>query len=1130
MNHQALSGRRSAVEEEWLDPRRTGPLAAAPPALLRQNVAEAPLSYAQKRLWFFQQLEPESPMYNIPAAFRLQGRLNREALQRALGFIVRRHEVLRTRFVSDDGAPRQVITAPPVDFPLPVVELGAFPAGRRETEAKRRLQDEAVQPFDLTRDLMLRAALIALGPADHLLAINTHHIASDGWSVGLFLHELAGLYQAFDTGREPALPLLPVQYADYAVWQNELLQDAAMEESLAYWKQQLAGAPAFLELPADHPRSTVQTYRGRWQWQTLPPSLAEALKELSQHEGVTLFMTLLAAFQTLLRRYTQVDDIVVGSPVAGRNQVETENLIGFFVNTLVLRTDLSGNPGFRELLHRVREVALGALAHQDMPFDRLVQELRPERSTGHAPLVQVLFVFQSDPVQGFKLPGLTVTPGPLDKMDTGTAKFDLTFQIGENAQGFVVAAEYNTDLFEHDTITRMLGNFRTLLEGIAAWPEQKISDLPLLTPMERHQVLVEWNSTATEYPRGKTIPQLIEEQAELTPARIALRAGATAWTYSQLEAQANRIAQTLRSRGVSRGQRVGLCVERSADLPAALLGILKTGAAYVPLDASFPEERLHFIAEDSQFSLLVSTTSLASPFNLPRERQLLLDADAQTIASASATRLAVDDQAAQPGDPAYIIHTSGSTGRPKGVVVPHRAVTNLLTSMARQPGLAADDVLVAVTTLSFDIAVLELLLPLIVGATVVTATGDETFDGRALGSLLERHRATVMQATPVTWRLLLDEGGWTPKLPFKALVGGEAMPRDLAEQLLARGVELWNMYGPTETTIWSTCARISNTANTITIGQPIANTTVRILDPRKNLCPVGVPGELCIGGEGVSLGYWNQPALTAARFIPDPYAGNVERRPLAKRDFNGVARTGTDAGHPLLYKTGDRARWRGDGTLEHLGRLDFQIKLRGFRIEPGEIETAIAQHPAVREAAVIAREDPPGEKRLVAYVAAANPPADLAGQLRTRVRAVLPEYMVPAQFAVLQALPRTPNGKLDRQALPAPVAGDGAPGRLVVAPRTAAETMVTGVFCDVLGRSDFGTLDNFFDLGGHSLMAARLMYKLRTASGLDLPLRMLFEHPTPARLAESLDELDWLEKSKASGRVNGATQREEIEL
>lgn len=1101
-----LSAAKRGLLEKRLQGRLRQP-AAETTIPRRGNVASAPLSYAQQRVWFFQQLEPASPLYNIPAAFYLQGRLNVEALQKALGMIVRRHEVLRTRFVSEADTPRQIVAEPPADFPISIADLRHCPSAEREAETCRLLHAEAIRPFDLTRDLMLRATLIELDPADHVLAINTHHIASDGWSLGVFFRELAGLYQAFDAGRAPSLPDLPIQYADYALWQQESLRGAALDEPLAYWKRQLTDAPTCLELPTDRPRNPAQTFRGRWQWQTLPQPLAEALKELSQHQGATLFMTLLAAFQTLLHRYTGVEDILVGSPVAGRNRIETENLIGFFINALVLRTDLAGNPGFSELLHRVRDVVLGALAHQDLPFDRLVQELRPERTTGHAPLVQVLFVFQNDPAQGFKLPGLTVTPVPLDKVDTDTAKFDLTFQMGEDRQGLTVAAEYNTDLFEHDTIERMLGNFQTLLEGIAAQPDRKISALPLLTPTEKRRVLVEWNDTTAEYPREKTVPQLFEEQVERSPGRVALQTGATTLSYSELDARANRIARTLRSRGVNRGQRVGLCVERGPDMLAAVLGVLKAGAAYVPLDASFPQNRLRFIADDVQLSLLISSTALADPFNLPRDRQLLFAADAQVIASSPDTRLPADALAARPEDPAYIIHTSGSTGQPKGVVVPHRAVVNLLTSMARQPGLTADDVLVAVTTLSFDIAALELLLPLIVGATVVIAADDETFDGQVLCSLLEQHQATVMQATPVTWRLLL-EAGWTPRNAFKVLVGGEPLPKDLADQLLARGVELWNLYGPTETTIWSTCARIADTANGITIGKPIANTTIRILDSQNNLCPIGVPGELCIGGDGVSLGYWNRPELTAARFIADPFGASSGAK---------------------LYRTGDRARWRSDGTLEHFGRLDFQIKLRGFRIEPGEIEAALARHPAVREAAVIAREDSPGDQRLVAYLAAENPPADLDGQLRSLLRATLPEYMVPAQCVVLKTLPRTLNGKLDRNALPVPVAVNGTPGRVAVAPRTPSEETVLGVFREVLGRTDFGVLDNFFDLGGHSLMAARLMFKLRTAAGIDLPLRLLFEHPTPAGLAEAMDELSWLKKAKASGG-NSADGREEIEL
>jgi amino acid adenylation domain-containing protein len=514
------------------------------------------------------------------------------------------------------------------------------------------------------------------------------------------------------------------------------------------------------------------------------------------------------------------------------------------------------------------------------------------------------------------------------------------------------------------------------------------------------------------------------------------------------------------------------------------------------------------MVEDAQLSLLVSNSALGGSFGLPRKRQLLLDADGGTIASAPDTRLPVDASFAQPGDPAYVIYTSGSTGKPKGVVIPHRAVVNFLTSMAREPGLAADDALASVTTLSFDIAVLELHLPLMLGASVVIATHDETVDGSALASVLERSRATVMQATPVTWRLLL-EAGWRPRNAFKALVGGETMPKDLADQLIACGVELWNMYGPTETTVWSTCARITDTSNGITIGRPIANTTVRILDARKNLCPIGVHGELCIGGVGLALGYWNRPELTAERFIPDPFGATPEAR---------------------LYCTGDRARWRNDGTLEHLGRLDCQVKLRGFRIEPGEIEAVVTRHPSVRETAVIAHEDSPGDKRLVAYFVTGDPAIDLADSLRALVRASLPEYMVPASFVMLKVLPRTPNGKLDRQALPPPAQIDGSPARVTVAPRTLTEEMVMGVFCGVLDRIDFGVFDSFFDLGGHSLMAARLMLKLRAVAGVDLPLRLLFERPTTARLAEAIDGLSWLERSKTPSRGSGAGGREEIEV
>jgi amino acid adenylation domain-containing protein len=624
-----------------------------------------------------------------------------------------------------------------------------------------------------------------------------------------------------------------------------------------------------------------------------------------------------------------------------------------------------------------------------------------------------------------------------------------------------------------------------------------------LTEAERHQLVVELNRTGRDYPRQALMQELFEGQARQAPEHTALRFGATALSYGELEGRANRIAQALRSRGVGRGQRVGLCVERGAEMLAAVLGILKAGAAYVPLDPAFPQERLRFMAEDAQLALLVSSSALAGSFGLPRERQLLLDTDAAALAAQSGERLAPDAALdAGPEDAAYVIYTSGSTGKPKGVVVPHRAVVNFLSSMAREPGLSADDVLVAVTTLSFDIAVLELQLPLTLGATVVIASREQAIDGHALKTLLEQTGATVMQATPVTWRLLL-EAGWQGGKGFKALVGGEGLPQELAESLIASGIELWNMYGPTETTVWSTCARITDTARGITIGKPIANTTVYILDAHNNLCPIGVPGELCIGGEGVTLGYWNRPELTAERFIPDPFSTPPGAR---------------------LYRTGDRARWRNDGTLEHLGRLDFQVKIRGYRIELGEIETAIARHAAIREVVAVAREDIPGDQRLVAYLVAENPPADWVDQLRAQLRAALPEYMVPSAFVVLDKLPLTPNAKIDRKALPAPErsASDEA---AYVAPCTPTEEILAGIWAEVLKLERVGRDDNFFELGGHSLLAMQVAARVRGALGVDLPLRKIFATQTIANLAAQMGGL-----RVESGKPHPSRDRQRIML
>jgi amino acid adenylation domain-containing protein len=1073
------------------------------------------LSFAQQRLWFLEQIAPGRTTYAIPMAIELRGELDAPRLERAFGELVSRHESLRTVFETVQGQPQQLILEPS-KWTLPVTNLNgeANPRGR----LNELLQAEATHGFDLTRGPLFRTRLYQLAADHHVLLLAMHHIISDGWSIGILFQELSEFYGRFCRGETAVLPTPAVQYREFAQWQRQRLRGEVLEKLLDHWRSRLVGAPQVLELPTDRPRPAVERSLGAVYQFTLPAELVEALRRFARREKATLFMPLLAGFAALLSRYSGQEDFLLGTPVANRNRAEFEGVVGCFVNTLVLRANLSGDPTVGELLLRTRQVCLDALQHQDLPFERLVEELQLERDLSRNPLVQVMFSLENMPLQPLQLAGLTQSQFDLGRSVTHV---DLTLRAQETTGGLRALLEYSTDLFDAPSIERMAAHWRTLLEAMAASPERRLSQLPLLTAVERLELLVGWNRTTADYPRDSLVHELFEVQARRTPEATAVSFERQRMTYDELNRRSNQIAHYLRQLGVGADARVGICVERSLEMIAGLLGILKTGAAYVPLDPSFPKERLRFMADDAQISVLLTQQSLRQQFQIEISNLKLLCVD--ELPHESGTRMKNEDdhvsrfihhasisnterQTPTSEHPAYVIYTSGSTGKPKGVVVPHRAVVNFLASMAREPGLAVNDVLVAVTTLSFDIAVLELLLPLMVGAKVVIASRDQTLDGRALATLLEQHHATVMQATPVTWRILL-ETGWTPRRKFKALVGGEALPKDLAEQLLARGIELWNMFGPTETTVWSTCARINGTSSGITIGKPIANTTVRILDARKNLYPIGVPGELFIGGDGVSLGYWNRPELTAERFIPDPFGATPDAK---------------------LYRTGDRARWHNDGTIEHLGRLDSQIKLRGFRIELGEIETVIAQQSSVREVAAVLRGDNPGDKCLVAYVAAENPPADLSDQLRVRVRNALPEYMVPAHFVLLKALPRTPNGKLDRNVLPAPVTGNGSSHKITAPPRTPAEEMVMDVFRTVLDQTNFGVTDSFFDLGGHSLMAARLMLKLRSASGFDLPMRLLFERPTPARLAEAIDSLAWLKQSKAPTPAVGG--REEIEL
>jgi len=1069
----------------------------------RPGTGPWPLSFAQEQLWFLHQLAPASPAYNMADVIPLKGTYQAGALRRAVEELARRHEILRTQFVERDGQPVQVVQ-PTVALDLVDVDLSVFAQAQREAEWHRVVRDSGRRPFDLSRAPLFRATVVHVGGQDVRLLLVIHHIVADEWSMELVHHELAALYDAFARGKASPLTELPIQYADYTGWQRDWLHGDALRQEIGFWNAELKGAPTVLDLVTDKPRPVVQTFRGATELFELSRGTLEGLEQLGHAEHATLFMVLEAAFATLLHRYTGQDDLLVGTPISGRTQTETEGLIGCFLNTVVLRSQLARDMSFRGLLRQARERALSAYAHPELPLEHLVAALAPQRDASRTPLFQVLFVLHNaDGVsQVSKVSGNR-------ELETGTSKFDVTLMFSQTKRGLEGLIEYSTDLFEADSIRRMCGHLQTLLQAIVRDPDQRVSSLPLLTDVERRRLQIEWNDTAVMFPaRDRRVHDLIDEQVERAPNRTAVVFEDEALTYGDLERRANQVAHYLRELGVGPDVLVGLLVERSIDMMVGLLGILKAGGAYVPLDPSFPAARLAHMVEDSGMRVLVTHRDLEGVLPVQPPAVVRLDSDREAIARRPGTR--PSGTGAGPSDLAYVLYTSGSTGKPKGVAVPHSALTNFLLSMQRAPGFTAADTLLAVTTLSFDIAGLELYLPLVCGGRVAIASREDALDPKQLMERMRRADCTVMQATPITWRALVD-AGWGGAERLKALCGGEALPPGLAEELLPRCAQLWNLYGPTETTIWSTAERVTSVARRpVSIGRPIANTQVFVLDAHGNMIPAGLAGELYIGGAGVARGYLRRDELTRERFVPSPVSSG-ER----------------------LYRTGDLARWLPDGRLEWLGRTDQQVKVRGFRIEPGEIEAVIARHPAVREVVVVARQDVPGESRLVAYLVAVNPPVDLADQLRASVRSGAPEYMMPSEFVLLAALPRTPNGKVDRKALPVPDTGAGGTrgagrnGGPAAAPPTATEEIVMHAFRGVLGNKDFGVSDSFFDLGGHSLMAARLMTQLRAVSGVDLPLRSLFERPTVAGLAQAIDAVQW---SRRAAAQETAPDREEIEL
>ncbi|MBD1908662.1 non-ribosomal peptide synthetase [Funiculus sociatus GB2-A5] len=1047
----------------------------------RDRQQPAVLSFSQQRLWFLDQLEPGRFTYNIPAAVLLLGSLNIAALEQSFNEAIQRHEVLRTTFATHQGQPIQVI-APSLKLTLPVVDLRHLAKSERDAEIQKQAMLEAQQPFDLGCEPLLRGTLLHLDEAEYVLLFTMHHIVSDGWSIGVLIRELAALYEVYVDGQPSPLPELPIQYADFAVWQRQWLQGEVLKTQLSYWKQQLRGNLPALQLPTDRPRSPVSTFRGASQSFVLPASLSEALKALSQRENVTLFMTLLAAFKALLYRYTRQDDILVGTPIANRNRAEIEGLIGFFVNTLVMRTDISGTPSFRELLGRVREVALGAYAHQDLPFEHLVEELQPERDLSYHPLFQVAFVLQNAPKEVLKLPNLSLS---FLAVESAIAKFDLTLTMSFAEEGLIGSLEYNTDLFDATTIKRMLGNFQTMLAGIVANPEARISELPLLTEAERQQRLTR-NQTLL-VPPSLCLHQLFEAQVERSPDAIAVVFEDEQLTYRELNQRANKIAHYLQSLGVGAETLVGICVERSLYTVVGLLGILKAGGAYVPLDPAYPSERLAFMLENSQVPVLLTQQSLVEALPTSKAKVVCLDTwgIAQESDANPVTQTTTDNLA-------YVIYTSGSTGQPKGVLIPHGNVVRLFDAVQSWYQFSDRDVWTLFHSYAFDFSVWELWGALLFGGRLVVVPYWVSRSPELFYDLLCKQQVTVLNQTPSAFRQLIraeELANPTQALSLRLVIfGGEALNLQSLKPWFDRHgdqfPQLVNMYGITETTVHVTYRLLTaadlNLVSGSVIGCPIPDLQIYILDSHQQPVPIGVPGEMYVGGAGLARGYLNRTDLTSERFISNPFKIH---NPQSER----------------LYKTGDLARYLANGDIEYLGRIDDQVKIRGFRIELGEIEAVLTQHPAVCEGLVVTQGENSGEQRLVAYVVPYPEQAITISELRSFLNQ-LPNYMIPAAFVLLEAIPLTPNGKVDRRALPTPVA---TPERDVafVAGRNFVEQVLTEIWAQVLGVQSVGIHDNFFNLGGDSIRSIQVRTQAQK-HGIDFSIEQLFRYQTIGELAQ----------------------------
>ena len=1037
----------------------------------RSSLVKPPLSFGQERFWFLYQWEPANPAYNTSIVTRIDGPLDPRALDLTLTEIARRHETLRTTFAPDGATPVQLIH-PATPIAAQRVDLSALSPDQRDAELSRLIHEHNVRPFDLVRGPIWRATLVHLDPCTHVLVLVVHHSVFDGWSVGPLYREFATLYDAFARGDDSPLPELPVQYADFAVWQRRRLRDDLLTQQLNYWREQLREATV-LDLPTDRPRPPVQTFAGAAQEMRLPRHLVEALKSLGRGEHATLFMTLLAAFQTLLHRYTGQDDIVVGTPIAGRTRVEVEQLIGFFVNMLVLRTDAAGDPTFREFLGRAARVAFDAYAHQDIPFERLVGELHPARDPSRNPFFQVVFALQNASQPSPSIGQLTLTRIATHKPYT---RFDLEVHFHEIEDGLVGRFVYNTMLFDKPTIARMTQHFRVLLDAIVADPDLQLSRLPLLTNEERHQILVDWNRTETTYPRDACIHTLFEAQADASPDAVAVVFGEQRLTYRQLNERANRLAHHLRVLGVGPDAVVAICVERSIEMIVGFLGILKAGGAYMPLEPSYPRERLAFMLNDTDVRVLVTRSALLPliPENrahvtLLDHRQFDHDRSDNPSSGATATNLA------------YVLYTSGSTGQPKGVAVPHRAVVRLVVNTDYVQLGPADRVAQA-SNASFDAVTFEIWGALLQGASVVGIPQTVLLSPRDFAKAIQAQNISTLFLTTALFNQIASDAPTAFRGLRYLLVGGETCDPKWVRVILQSGPpqRLLNVYGPTENTTFTTThsvESIAETTATVPVGRPIANTRVYLLDGDLQPVPIGVVAELYAGGDGLARGYLNRPELTSERFVRDPFDADPSSR---------------------IYRTGDFARWLPDGSVDFVGRVDRQVKLRGFRIELQEIEAALAQHPDVGKSIVVAKQKVGGEKSLVGYVVPSNGNRPSSDALRNFLRAKLPDYMVPSAFGVLDSLPLTPNGKVDQAALPEP--GEEARPRFQ-GPRTAVERTIARIWQELLGVASITISDNFFDLGGHSLLAVQLIARLEKSFGKTLPVAALFQSPTIEQLA-----------------------------